>query len=164
MLCHHTPGWPDPGRGAPQHFAAAHPTKGTLHGCLPLPLSRDSGRRGQGAPSGPLRLPGTSSEGKEPCSPLPPAGPCVTSIRCICCPEAARICLRSRAIRLSEAPLPMSPAPHPSPHNTGTLTLVPPSAGRLPAQPELLWDKQAGSYPPPPTLPPPPASALKKIK
>lgn len=71
-------------------------------------------------------------------------------------------------IRLSEAPLPMSLAPQPSPHSTWTLTLVSPSAGRLLVQPELLSDKQARLLPtpplPPPTLPPPPPSALEKKK
>lgn len=145
-------------------MAAAHPTKGTLHRGLPLPLSRDSGRGGQGAPSGPLRLPGTSSEGKEPCPPLPPAGPCVTSIRCICCPESARICPRSRASACPRPPClcprrPSPPPQHMDPHTSISLS------GRLPVQPELLWDKQARLLPtpqPPPTLPPPPPSALKK--
>lgn len=57
------------GGGAPQHSAAAHPTEGTLHGGLPLPPSRDSGRGGQGVPSGPLRLPGTKLRRKRT---LPP--------------------------------------------------------------------------------------------
>lgn len=54
-------------------------------------------------------------------------------------------------IRLSEAPLPMSLAPQPSPHSTWTLTLVSPSAGRLLVQPELLSDKQARLLPTPPS-------------
>lgn len=74
--------------------------------------------RRQGAPSGPLRLPGTSSEGKEPCPPLPPAGPCVTSIRCICCPESARICPRSQASACPRPPClcPRRPSPPPTTH------------------------------------------------
>lgn len=61
--------------GAPQYSAAAHPTEGTLHGGLPLPLSRDSGRGGQGAASGPLRLPGTKLRRKRTLPPLPAGRP-----------------------------------------------------------------------------------------
>ena len=64
-------------------------------------------------------------------------------------------------IRLSEAPLPMSLAPQPSPHSTWTLTLVSPSAGRLLVQPELLSDKQARLLPTP--LPPTNAATAATI-
>lgn len=90
--CHHTPwlAWP----GGPGH-TAAHPTRGTLHRGIPLPLSWDSGRSGQGAPSGPL-FPWDAAQREKNLAPhCRLAGPCVTSIRGICCPEAAGICLRS---------------------------------------------------------------------
>lgn len=81
----------------------------------------------QGAPSGPRHLPGTKLRGKRTFPRLPAGWPCITSIGGICCPEAAGIYLRPRASSCLR--LPCSCPQHPSPPlNTGTLTLVFPSA------------------------------------
>lgn len=119
--CHHTPGWPDLGRGVGGYVcsptpAAAHPTEGDSSHGPPLPSFPGPRPRRAGGTSGPRVSLGRSSEGKEPCPPLPAGRPCITSIRCICCPEAARICLRSRA-SARPRPLPMFLTPQPS-HTT----------------------------------------------
>lgn len=112
------PGWPD--LVVPAH--SSPPQQGDPPWePPPPPRFWDSGCSGQGAPSGLPCLPGTKLREKNLAPHCQLAGPCVTTIRGICCPEAAGIHLRSLA---SACPRPLCPCPQSpslfSPVNTQT--------------------------------------------